>query len=317
MKYKNGVILLNMGGANNLNEVKLFLKNMFNDENIITVKSNILRKFISFLITTSRYKQSQNNYKLLGGKSPIVSHTKNLIAKLAKKKQDSLITFAMRYTPPFIDEALNEITKNGIKNLYLIPMYPQFSTTTTRSSLQSVQEYLKKHNLSFKIKSIDRFYNNSTFSQMIIDEILNSLNSKNPKDYNLIFSAHSLPQKIVDNGDTYKNECEDNVEILTQMLNKQNIYFKSISLAYQSKLGPVKWLQPSLVDRLNKFKNQNVIIYPLSFTIDNLETDFELSIEYKEKFENSIQNFIVCKCPNDKPEFIQTISQIIEKFENE
>jgi ferrochelatase len=301
-----------MGGANNLSEVKIFLLNMFNDKNIITVKSNILRRFISFMIATLRYKNSQKNYQKIGGKSPIVDNTKNLVDKLQSKKSDYLITFAMRYTPPFIDSTLDKIVKEGIKDIYLLPMYPQFSTTTTKSSLEDAKEYFSRIDDAFNIKTLKRFYQNEHLCSMIVDEVKSSLGDKKAEHYNLIFSAHSLPQKIVENGDSYQDECEDNVEILTNMLYKDGLQFKSINLAYQSKLGPVKWLEPMLADKLKEFDNQNVIIYPLSFTIDNLETDFELSIEYKEMFSDVINDYIVCKCPNDKDKFVDVLSELID-----
>jgi len=130
-----------MGGPNNLQEVEVFLKNMFADKNILTMKSKLLRKFIGGMIVFSRTESAQEVYKKLGGKSPIVGHTKKLVKKLQDRVSDDvLVDFAMRYTPPFANEVIKRLDEENIKNIYLIPLYPQYSTTTTKSSLEDFRE---------------------------------------------------------------------------------------------------------------------------------------------------------------------------------
>ncbi|MBU1642185.1 ferrochelatase, partial [bacterium] len=130
---KEAIILLNMGGPNNLNEVEMFLKNMFSDPNILTMKSSLLRKFIGGMITLTRAESSQEIYRQIGGKSPIVGHTKRLVAALEKKLDDANLTvdFVMRYTPPFAPEVVERLKEKKIEKIYLIPLYPQYSSTTT------------------------------------------------------------------------------------------------------------------------------------------------------------------------------------------
>jgi ferrochelatase len=134
---------------------------------------------------------------------------------------------------------------------------------------------------------------------------------ENPNEYNLIFSAHGLPQKIVDAGDPYEKHVNEHVKILSDILKEQGVEFKSISLAYQSKVGPMKWLEPALDKELEKYKDQKVLIYPIAFIVDNSETDFELIIEYKEEADKiGIADYKVCKCLNYDEKFIKAIRDI-------
>ena len=142
MKQK-ALVLLNMGGPNNLDEVKLFLSNMFNDKNIITVKSSLLRRFIAVMITTSRTKKAQANYAKLGGKSPLVGYTQQLVDKLQKVMPDYYVSFAMRYTPPFCEGVIRELQAKGIDEVVLLPLYPHYSTTTTKSSVEDFMDVAK------------------------------------------------------------------------------------------------------------------------------------------------------------------------------
>jgi ferrochelatase len=296
-----------MGGARSKDELKMFLTNMFNDENILTVKSALLRKMIAFFIVTKRLNSAWKNYEEIGNASPINPLTEKLVEK-CNEKIDGYTTYqVMRYTPPFAKDVVEKLKEDGISEVFLLPLYPQYSTTTTKSSMEDFLKYAKN---SFKIKSINDFYKNDKFNNCIVNEI--ERNMQEGVKYNLIFSAHGLPQKIVDNGDPYQKQMIEHVEILSKKLKEKNIDFKSINLAYQSKVGPLKWLEPSLEDMLKNFENDNVIIYPLSFIVDNSETDFELDIEYREVAnEIGILEYKVCKCVNDGDDFIEAIKDII------
>ncbi|MDX4065804.1 ferrochelatase [Aliarcobacter skirrowii] len=308
MKNSNkALVLLNMGGARSKDELKMFLTNMFNDENILTVKSALLRKMIAFFIVTKRLNSAWKNYEEIGNASPINPLTEKLVEK-CNEKIDGYTTYqVMRYTPPFAKEVVEKLKEDGISEVFLLPLYPQYSTTTTKSSMEDFLKYAKN---SFKIKTINDFYKNDKFNNCIVNEI--ERNMQEGVKYNLIFSAHGLPQKIVDNGDPYQKQMIEHVEILSKKLKEKNIDFKSINLAYQSKVGPLKWLEPSLEDMLKNFENDNVIIYPLSFIVDNSETDFELDIEYREVADEiGILEYKVCKCVNDGDDFIEAIKDII------
>ncbi|MBS9782688.1 MAG: ferrochelatase [Arcobacter sp.] len=305
---KKALVLLNMGGARSKDELKVFLKNMFNDKNILTLKSDFLRKIIAFFIVNTRINSAWENYEKIDGKSPIYDFTDKLVKKLEEEFEGYNIYTVMRYTPPFSDEVVKQMKKDGIEELILFPLYPQYSTTTTKSSLEDFYKYT---NNEFKVYEIEPFYKNKLFNKCIIDEILSNI--ENPKEYNLIFSAHGLPQKIVDNGDPYEKQINEHVNILSKLLEEKEISFKSINLAYQSKVGPMKWLEPSLDDSLKNFKDEKVLIYPIAFIIDNSETTFELDIEYRHIAQDiGVKEFKVCKCVNDSDSFVQAMEDIIK-----
>lgn len=306
-EYKKALVLLNMGGPRNKEELEMFLRNMFNDKNILTMKSDLLRSMIASLIVFSRRNSAWENYAAIGGKSPINELTQKLIDKLQKEIPDTYVTQAMRYTPPFAAKCVEQIKQKNIQEVILLPLYPQYSTTTTKSSVEDFIEISKN---AFSIRVIEPFYKNDTYNDAIIDEICSQV--ENSREYNLIFSAHGLPQKIVDAGDPYERQINEHVEILKTKLKEKNIEFESINLAYQSKVGPMKWLQPSLENTLEKFENKNVLIYPIAFIVDNSETHYELCIEYKEVAHDfKIKHYRVCSCVNDNDKFIEAIKEML------
>ncbi len=308
---KKGVVLLNMGGPSNLEEVPLFLRNMFNDKNILPIPFDFIRGSVAKFITNKRTPIAKENYTAIGGKSPLLGHTKKLLEILSYADKETYYTCAMRYVPPFADEAIEELRKRGIQEVRLFPMYPQYSTTTTLSSVQDFMERCAALDYKPKIDVIHNYYYEQGYNEAIIERITESLAEKKADDFVLIFSAHGLPQRVVDKGDPYQKEVEKNIEILKEMCGKEGLNFESIMLAYQSKVGPMRWLEPSLEEVLAQCKGKNVCIYPISFTVDNSETDFELSIEYKEKAQKlGIQEYVVAKCLNDNETFAKTIIEL-------
>jgi len=294
------VFLMNMGGARDEKELKQFLYNMFKDKRII---SSPIRHILAPIISTLRYKKVWQSYEMIGG-SPIYKHTENLINKV-QKKLDIPVFGVMRYTSPRANEIIKE---NNITEALLFPLYPQFSTTTTLSSFDDVK--------GIKTQKIERFYKEKKFNEAVIKKIIEGLKDWNSKDVNLIFSAHGLPQKIVDAGDSYEKEVNEHVNILSNILKEKGIDFKSINLAYQSKVGPMKWLEPSLDDKLKEFQNQKVLVYPISFIIDNSETDLELAIEYAHQAKELNIDYRVAKVLNDSDKFVEFLVEKIEKTLN-
>ena len=313
---KEAVVLLNMGGPNNLSEVEMFLKNMFADKNILTMKSGLVRKMVGGLIVFNRTESSQEIYRQLGGKSPIVGHTKALVQKFQEKLgEDVIVDFAMRYTPPFADEVIERLNATDVEKIYLIPLYPQQSSTTTKSSLEDFEEAYHKSGGSALLVEIKHFFENESYNNAVIQNIKNAVGNDDYRDFDLIFSAHGLPQKIVDAGDVYEKHVTKHVAILNKMLEVEQMNFHETHLAYQSKVGPMAWLKPSLDDKLKVVRNRGVIIVPVAFTIDNSETDFELEIEYREIAEElGFKEYRVTRCPNDSDLFVDALCEIYSKM---
>ena len=306
---KKALVLLNMGGARSKEELEVFLRNMFNDKNILSINNDTIRSMVASFIVMTRLNSAWKNYEEIGGKSPLHDLTDDLVEKLSSKLPEYFVTTAMRYTPTFAQTAIARIKEQGIKDVTLLPLYPQYSTTTVKSS---VEDFMEKAEEQFNIEVIEPFYKNPIFNKAVCDEIVRVQGKYN--DFHLIFSAHGLPQKVVDRGDTYQKEVEEHVELLKEKLTHYAVNFKSINLAYQSKVGPMKWLEPSLDDMLKNFKGKKILVYPIAFIIDNSETVFELEIEYRELAEKlGISDYRVCKCVNDNDTFIEAIEDILAK----
>lgn len=310
---KKALLLLNMGGANSLDDVEIFLTNMFNDPYILGIKNKFLRKFVAFMITKGRLKTAKHNYEQIGGKSPLCELTAKLCEKISSLKSEfDAVDFAMNYTSPFVKDVLKKYEK--FDEIVLLPLYPHHSQTTITSSLSDFKKAKGELNLKAKISLCEPFYDDDAYNKIIISHIREAIKDTDISDISLIFSAHSLPRKIIEKGDIYEKHINEHVQILSKMLKEQGPNFKDVSLAYQSRLGPVKWLEPSLNEALAKCKNKKALIYPLSFCIDNSETIFELVIEYaKLAKELSFSFYKVVQCPNFSDEFANFI---LEKSKN-
>ncbi|PZT47524.1 ferrochelatase [Helicobacter valdiviensis] len=314
MNKNKAVVLLNMGGPNSLHEVKVFLQNMFNDPYILSIKSDFMRKMVANFIVNKRLEESQNNYKQIGGKSPLVAHTFSLCEKLNAQNDEYYFTYAMRYTPPFAKMVAFDLMQKGFEEIILFSMYPHFSYTTFQSSYEDFLKALQDLKYQPKIKVVKNYYFKELYNQVILKKIKESLGNENAEEFHLIFSAHSLPQRNIDRGDPYQKEILENVEILKQLLIKEGLKFSSIKVAYQSKIGPIKWLEPNLQNLLKSYKDKNLIIYPIAFSMDNSETDFELSLQYKQEAHHlGIKDFRVCQCLNDDDDFAKFILEQIKE----
>jgi len=300
------LFLLNMGGPNSVDEVELFLHNMFADKNILTM-DRYTRKLVSLIIINKRLEDVKENYGLLGGKSPLLGLTKNLIEKL-RSKLDMPIYPVMRYVPPFADDALLECQKNGVDELILFPMYPQYSTTTTLSSVEDIEARCKALGYAPAIKVIDPYYDDYDYIEASCEKIIEVMEGKNIEEYDLLLSAHGLPLSIIKEGDVYQNQVEGNVSAIKIYLRERGIVFHNIKLVYQSKVGSSAWLEPNLVDVLRAPRHRKVVIFPLAFTVDNSETVFELDIEHREIAEKiKYEDYIVASCMNDSDKFVDLI----------
>ena len=359
---KKALILLNMGGPNNLSEVEVFLKNMFNDPFILGVKSDFWRSVLAALIVRSRAAAARSNYEKLGGRSPICSITAALCGRVNELAQaelgaglkfenaadasaaneppqdillqskltqdvltqgeplqnkapqdekpiDELICdYAMNYTPPFAEDVFKKYA--DFDEIILMPLYPHFSKTTVQSSLCSAEAALKQLGIK-NYKIVDIFYDIAAYNEILLNLIASCIakfSADEISQISLIFSAHSLPVKMIAAGDPYEAQVEAHVEILKDLLAARGIKFKEIILAYQSRLGPVKWLEPNIADVLRDLQSKKALIFPIAFCVDNSETDFELDIFYRASArELGYEYYEVCKCPNSREDFAKFI----------
>ena len=306
------LFLLNMGGPSNVEEVELFLNNMFSDKNILTM-DRVTRKLVSSIIINKRLDDAKENYGLLGGKSPLLGLTQDLITKL-EIELDIPIYPVMRYVPPFADNVLEKCKEDGIEELILFPMYPQYSTTTTLSSVEDIEARCAVLDYHPNIKVIDPYYDDYDYVEASVDKIVEAMEGKNTKEYDLLLSAHGLPLSIIQAGDPYQNQVEGNASAIKIYLKERGIEFHEIKLVYQSKVGSSAWLEPNLLDVLRNPYHRKVVIFPLAFTIDNSETVFELDIEHREIAEKiKYDDYVVAKCMNSSEKFVDLIVDRVNK----
>ena len=289
MKKKIGVILFNLGGPDQLSSVKPFLFNLFNDPAIIGAPS-LIRYFLAKLLSTKREKTAQKIYSFMGGKSPILSETinqaKSLEQKLKKEKEEYKVFISMRYWNPFVEETIKKVINWGPSEVILLPLYPQFSSTTSGSSLSSWRNAASKQKYKVTTKIICCYPKEEHFILAHAENIKKTLNkiknnNKQRQKIKLLFSAHGLPEKTIKKGDPYQGQVEQTVSKVIEKIN--NVEF-SHTICYQSKVGPLKWIEPSTESEIIKAsrKNQIIVLIPIAFVSEHSETLVELDIEYKE-----------------------------------
>lgn len=314
---KQALFLLNMGGPNSVEEVELFLNNMFSDKNILPTNA-IARALVRKIIIAKRLEDAKESYAHLGGKSPLSELTQELIEQL-NKTLDMPIYPAMRYVPPFADISLMQCREDGTEELLLFPLYPQYSTTTTLSSYEDIVSRCDALNYHPKITMLAcQYYDDIDYIKANVEQIEKAIDGKDISQYDLLLSAHGLPVSIIKAGDPYQRQVESNASAIRTLLEIKGITFKNVKLVYQSKVGNATWLEPNLVDVLRNPLNRKVLIYPLAFTIDNSETLFELDIEHREIAEKiKYDDYIVATCMNSSESFVNLIVKYVKMNSSE
>ncbi|AHC39393.1 ferrochelatase [Ehrlichia muris AS145] len=280
------VVLFNMGGPQSLSEVRPFLFNLFYDRNIINL-ANPLRFILATLISLLRKRKAVAIYKHLNGQSPILNETKVQASSLEhilndqnEKTQYKVFIF-MRYSKPSAKETVKSVCQYNPNKIILIPLYPHYSTTTTLSAIQHWNYHMKKSKFQFPISVICCYYNNEKYikaqCQLITEKYQKAQNYGLPR---ILFSAHSLPLSIIQQGDPYQYQIEQTVSLIVKSLDILSLDYK---ICYQSKVGPAKWLEPSTISEIHQAIQDNVpiVLVPISFVSENSETLVELDIEYK------------------------------------
>ncbi|NSM56542.1 ferrochelatase [Wolbachia endosymbiont of Atemnus politus] len=282
---KRAIVLFNLGGPNSLSAVRPFLFNLFYDKRIINLP-NPLRFLLAKFISAKRENTACKIYEQIGGKSPILENTKAQAETLERTLNENQyheyrVFVCMRYWHPFADEVVKSVKQFDPDEVVLLPLYPQYSTTTTLSSVENWQKNTKKHDLKCNIKTIYHYYDNQDFIEAHANLITKyyKLASRIDKP-RVLFSAHSLPLSVIEKGDPYALQVEETVKLIVERLNIKNLDWV---ICYQSKIGPVKWLEPSTERELLRAKvdGMPVVLSPISFVSEHSETLVELDMEYK------------------------------------
>jgi ferrochelatase len=291
MAKKIAVVLLNLGGPDKTESVQPFLFNLFNDKAIIGAPQPI-RWLIAKLISTRRAPIAQEIYEHLGGKSPLLELTQDQASALDSalngdsKDVEYKSFICMRYWHPMSEQSVREVKEWGADEIILLPLYPQFSTTTTGSSFEDWDKEAARQSLNVPTARIGCYPLQSDFitsHAKLIGETYHNAREKYDDDIPLriLFSAHGLPQKIVDGGDPYQWQVERTAEAVVDQLAIEDLDY---TVCYQSKVGPLKWLEPSTETEIERAAKEGVaiLIVPVAFVSEHSETLVELDIEYRE-----------------------------------
>ncbi len=314
-----GVLLLNLGGPEQLEDVRPFLYNLFSDPEIIRLPFPWLQSPLAWLISTLRYNKSQENYKSIGGGSPLRRITEEqataLQKRLQEKGQDVQVYIGMRYWHPFTEEALVQIKRDRIEQLVILPLYPQFSISTSGSSFRLLERLWAEdpvlQRLNYTV--IPSWYKRPGYLQAMAELTAQELDHcSDPDQVHIFFSAHGVPLSYVEEaGDPYQEEIETCTELIMQTLNRPNDH----TLAYQSRVGPVEWLKPYTEEAIPELAQQGVqdlLVIPISFVSEHIETLEEIDMEYRElAVEAGIENFYRVPALNTHPVFIEDLAEMV------
>ena len=323
-----GVILLNLGGPDSIQAVKPFLYNLFSDRQIIRLGPPFMQRPLAWLISELRSKKTEKYYSLIGGKSPIAEITAAQAGALENELNSSGIPDSsspvfrvytgMRYWHPLIEDVIPRMHGEGIKKIIGLGLYPQYSVATSGSSFSKFDEVVSRYQM--ETVRIESWYNNPYYIDALVDVIKKGFDSFSPStlnphpssldDVHVLFSAHSLPQKIIDQGDPYVDQIMGTIlEILKKIDMKWH-------LSYQSKSGPVKWLEPSTEEKIRELAKEgvrNLLVVPISFVSDHIETLYEIDILYKDLAESLGVRLRRVESLNTLPLFIKALKDVVLK----
>jgi len=308
---KIGVVLLNMGGPEKLDDVRPFLYNLFSDREIIRLGPRLLQKPIAWQIARKRAPKSKAIYEKIGGRSPLAEITGQQGTALElslNESGDFQVSCAMRYWRPNALDALNHLKKKSITEIIALTLYPHFSKATTGSSLRDLKCANATMGNYFKITEISAWPEHPLYIECLAENIINGLKKFKGKPTRILYSAHSLPVSFIEEGDPYVDHLKATIraiEKITEMRGK---------LCYQSKSGPVQWLAPStpeMLEQLAKEGCENILMVPISFVSDHVETLYEIDIDYRQRAKKIGIQLIASESLNTNPKFIACLKDLV------
>lgn len=313
-RKKVGVVLFQLGGPDSREAVEPFLYNLFCDPDIIDFPlAWIARKPLARFIARRRAPKVAEKYAEIGGASPIRLLTERQAQALESALRphvEPFVLVAMRYWHPFTEEAVEQMAGWALDELVLLPLYPQYSRATTGSSLN---EWRRRYpDARLPVRLVKEFYDHPLYLDAVVEKINLSLTHFDERERaHLIFSAHGVPMSFIAGGDPYQKQVEATVRLVRERGGWSNPW----TLCYQSKVGPQRWLEPSLdatIQRLAAEKCGDVLVIPIAFVSEHIETLHEINIETREEAERlGIGHFEMMPAVNDSPRFIAALADLV------
>ena len=321
-KKRIGIVLFQLGGPDSLDAVEPFLLNLFLDPDIIPLGPfGLLRRPIAKLISSRRSIPVAEKYAEIGRRSPIGTLTERQRVRLVNALLphiDPVVVTAMRYWHPFTSEAVEALHKAGpLDELVLLPLYPHYSFATTLSSLKEWRRVYGKPAARPPEHTVDHFYDHPLYIQALVQRIGSMLRQfPDSSRIHLVFSAHGLPMSLVEKGDPYPKQIEETVRLACELGVKQYPGWpRTHLLCYQSRVGPAKWLQPPLTETVERLGHEGVkemLVVPISFVTEHIETLHEIDIEARGEAEKlGIEKFRMMPAVGDSPLFVSALKDLV------
>lgn len=313
------VVLFQLGGPDSLEAVEPFLYNLFSDPDIFDFPgSSLLGRPLARYISRNRKEHAKAHYREIGGRSPILELTKKqaeaLQTSLRSAGLDATTFIAMRYWHPMTDEVVRDVKAGGFTRVILLPLYQQFSKSTTQSSVNEWRRQAARQGLSLPTQLICCYPNHPQFVGAYvsrIDEAYAQFEGTPATEIDLVFSAHGVPLSYIKAGDPYQLQVEESVRAITAA----GRWTSPSHLCYQSKVGPQKWLAPALTDTVRELigrGRKKLLIVPVAFLTEHIETLHEINIELREEAEEwGLETMVMMPAVNDHPAFIQCLADLV------
>jgi len=317
LRKKLGVVLFQLGGPDSIEAIEPFLYNLFCDPDIIDFPfARIARQPLAKLIATRRAKHVAHHYADIGGKSPLLEFTRRQAIALERELNrdfDARVVVAMRYWHPFTGEAIKDLAAHGADEVVLLPLYPQYSKTTTGSSVNEWNRRFQPNGWNPRTHLVREFFEDSAYLDSVVQAVNASLRHfDDHADLDMIFSAHSVPVAVIERGDPYQRQIERTVDLVW----RRGGWSARRHICYQSKVGASKWLRPSMHETIKNVAaagSQHVLVVPISFVSDHVETLHEIDIEHREQAHQlGIHDYRMMPGLNDSPAFIAALGGLVK-----
>lgn len=308
------LILLNMGGPDSLDAVEPFLYNLFSDRELIQLPAGgLLQKPFAKLISFFRAKKVVENYRIIGGKSPLLEWTQKQAAGIAERLDNTQPYVVMRYWNPFADDVLAEIKQAGIEKAVVLSMYPHYTGATTGSSVNDFKRAAAQIHPQLEYQLIEDWYDWPAYLDSLanrVNEGLDAFHDLMRDEVHILFSAHALPQKFIDRGDPYRQHVEATVRGVMDRVGDHGW-----DIAYQSRSGPVKWMEPGteeMIHQLAAAGQRSLLMVPVSFVSDHIETLQEIDMEYRDMAAVcDFHHFHRAPSLNDNNDFLDAMASLV------
>lgn len=318
MNQRSAVVLLNLGGPDSLDAVRPFLYNLFSDPDIFKLPfARLTQKPFASLISRRRAPEAAKGYAAIGGKSPLLANTQAQ-AQALREALDGAgwlidVHICMRYWHPMAPEVVAELKRRRYERVLLLPLYPQFSATTTGSSMHAFERECARQRYQPRVRLVRQWYDEPKYLGAIVrtlEDELARFPDPRPERVELLLSAHGLPRKIVDGGDPYEQQVAATADTV-----RAKLAWPNVTLCYQSRVGPLEWLKPYTDDVIRDKARAGVaqmLVYPIAFVSDHVETLYELGITYAALArECGIEHYRVAPALNADPGLIGALRDCV------